>query len=185
PSELSDLAVLYEPGANTPLWVDRAGRPTLNARDAMTLIADAATEGLDPGDYSSPRLAALAATLDGVGPSSTADIAEFDVLMSVGMLRYLRHLHLGRIDPRAIGFKLDVPADDHDFVTLLSSALRDQRIVEAASELAPPLVQYRLLRAMLARYRTLAADTSLAAVPPAAATVRPGEAYDGLEILRR
>ena len=39
---------------------------------------------------------------------------------------YLRHLHAGRVDPRAIGFRMTVPSDDHQFTTLLSEALARQ-----------------------------------------------------------
>jgi murein L,D-transpeptidase YcbB/YkuD len=101
------------------------------------------------------------------------------------MLRYMRHLHMGRVDPQTIGFRLDVPADQHDFVMLLRSAINEQRIPEMAAQLTPPVAEYRLLRNMLARYRSLATDRDLEPALSLAETLRPGDAYDGLDILYR
>ena len=36
-------------------------------------------------------------------------MARADVALSRSVLRYLRDLHLGRVDPRSVGFVLDVP----------------------------------------------------------------------------
>jgi murein L,D-transpeptidase YcbB/YkuD len=179
------LASLYEPGGGVPLWVDSAGRPTPNARNALTLLQDAAMDGLDPADYAATRLRNAAAALERAEQASTDDIADFDVTMGASMLRYLRHLRLGRVDPRTIGFKLDVPADRYDFVMRLRSAIDNGRIAEMAAELAPPLVQYRLLRNMLARYRSLATDRGLDRAPSFAGTLRPGDASDQLDLLYR
>jgi L,D-transpeptidase YcbB len=184
-TEQIELAALYEPGAHAPLWIDIAGKPTVSARKALNLLQGAANEGLDPTDYASASLRALATALDDTDRPSTEDVASFDAAMSAGTLRYFRHLHLGRVDPRTIGFKLSVPADPHDFVMLLRSALADDRIAETAAELAPPLVQYRLLRSMLARYRSLATDMGLDPLPPFAGSVRLGESYTGLHPLHR
>jgi Scaffold domain len=69
------------------------------------------------------------------------------------MLRYLRDLHLGRVDPRTLGLSLRVSPERHDFVGVLRSTLANHRIVDLPTELAPPLGQYRALRAALAEYR--------------------------------
>src|SRR6516225_11792862 len=95
--------------------------------------------------------------------STAQDLARFDVAVSAGMLRYLRDLHMGRIDPRTIGFRLDALRDRHDFAAMLRSAVAKQRVRNLMADLRPPLAQYRLLRAMLPRYRSLAADPTLVA----------------------
>jgi murein L,D-transpeptidase YcbB/YkuD len=165
--EQSELTELYEAGRGAPLWVDATGAPGRNARDALSLFEGAAAEGLDPADYASASLRRLAAALEHALPPRPLDVAAFDVAMSTATLRYFRHLHLGRIDPQTIGFRLVVPAEPHDFVALLLSALSEQQVTKTAAELAPPLVQYRVLRAMLARYRSLASDPRLEAPPSA------------------
>jgi L,D-transpeptidase YcbB len=182
-TELSDLDALYRPGGYQPLWFDAAGRPDRNARDALTLLHGAADDGLDPREYEQNQVGRLDASLNDQLPLSSLDLAHGDAALSAGMLRYLRHLHIGRVDPRTIGFRLIFPPDHHDFAALLLAAIADRRIIEAAADLRPPLAQYRALRAMLARYRTLAADTTLG-TPPLAASVRPGDRYEGAGILR-
>jgi murein L,D-transpeptidase YcbB/YkuD len=92
----------------------------------------------------------------------------------------MRHLHLGLVDPRTIGFKLDVQVEKHDFVSMLRDAIANDRLVVAVRELAPPVVQYQLLRNTLERYRALAASTRLSPLPPHSRSVHPGESYEGL-----
>ena len=180
-----ELAALYQPGGYGPLWVDAEGRPGGLAREALPLLSGADSEGLDPEDYGAEALERRAARLAATVPPASGDVAGFDVRLSLGMLRYLRHLHEGRIDPRAVGFQMAVPAEALDFPSLLRSALADGRIVEAAADLTPPFPQYRRLRAILAQYRSLAANAPVEPLPPPGRAVRPGGSYTGVEALRR
>ena len=140
PGEREQLTALYGPEADAPLWVDASGRPSRNARDALALLSGAADEGLDPVDYNAAPLELLAATLEAMPTPS--DVAAFDTGLSVNTLRYLRHLHAGRVDPRVIGFRMTAPADDHDYTALLRMALARHRITDAAAEVAPPFALY-------------------------------------------
>jgi murein L,D-transpeptidase YcbB/YkuD len=149
------------------------------------LLRDVQSEGLDPADYRADTLDTLAATFDTASPPIPRNVARFDVALSRAMLRYLRHLHLGRLDPRTIGFRLNLSAEGHDFGALLRSALDDDRIAETVAALRPPLVQYRALRTVLTRYRSLAADVSLGSPPAPASAVRPGEPYAERGVLYR
>ena len=165
---------LYQPD-DSPLWLD-GDRLSRSAHDALDLMSHLADDGLDPSDYHQDVLGQLALRVE-TGPQEPEDLARFEVAISAGMLRYLRHLHVGRVDPRTIGFRLQTPRDQHDFPALLRAALADQRLPAAAAELRPPLAQYRLLRDMLARYRLLANDPTLIALPPFAVAIHPGEPY--------
>ena len=107
------------------------------------------------------------------------DAAAFDTGLSVKMLSFLRHLHAGRLDPRAIGFRMTAPADDHDFTAPLRAALGSHRITDTATEAAPPLALYRRLHRMLARYPSLAADPTLGSLPPPGADSTPRRAVPG------
>ncbi len=183
PAERKQLAALYETERHAPLWVDAAGRPSRDARDALALLDGAAVEGLDPADYRASILDGLAAALEATPAPQVSDIAVFDAPLSLSTLRYFRDLHIGRVDPRAIGFRMTAAADDDDFVAVLRAAITNHRVTEAAAELAPPFALYRGLRSMLARYRTLAADSTLESLPPPTAAVRPGKPYAGLRAL--
>ena len=148
------------------------------------MLRHAADEGLDPADYHSASLDSLGAALEGHSAPSRDDVAAFDAALTEGMVRYLRHLHSGRVDPRTAGFRIAAAADDHDFAAILRTALAGHRLTETVAEFTPPLAVYRGLRGMLARYRSLAADPSLESLPVFVATVRPGDSYAGLPGLR-
>jgi len=177
------LAPLYERNQYAPLWFDSSGRLNSDARDARALLEHADEEGLDPRAYIATELAGLAAPFD--CPPSAREAAALDVALSAAMLSYLRHLHMGRVDPRAIGFRLRAPDHLDDFAEILYAARAAHRLKEAAAGLRPPLAQYGLLRSMLARYRVLAAHTPPDALPPIKTSVKPGDAYDMLAPLVR
>jgi murein L,D-transpeptidase YcbB/YkuD len=184
-----ELADLYGAVGSRPLWVDAAGHPSADAREALGLLSGAAAEALDPADYGARVLEGDAEALANTPNPSASRIAGFDTRLSEATLRYLEHLHNGRIDPRAIGFQMAVPRDDHDYADILRSAVAAHRVQRLATELEPPLVLYRNLRGMLGRYRDLAADATLGRVRLPERTVRPGDSAADLnplnELLRR
>ena len=138
-----------------PVWLDVDGRPGPNAADAVALLGNASAEGLDPEDYGADalgkRMRALAS-----GAAEEADATAWDLELSRSVLRYLRDLHVGRVDPRRLGFRVGARTSDPDFAALLLDALDRRRLRALAEELAPPLSQYRVLRKRLAEYRSLA-----------------------------
>lgn len=185
PAERLELKALYGKGGVLPLWIDAAGRPHARAIEAMTLLRGAEDDGLDPADYCVDQLGGLVVTVQAQSPPSIRNLASLDIALSTQMLRYLHHVHRGRVDPGTIGLRLSVPADHHDFGALLRSAIADRRIVETVADLSPQLAQYRALRTMLTRYRSLAAEPMRDPLPPFAAVVHPGERYAGVDALYR
>jgi murein L,D-transpeptidase YcbB/YkuD len=175
-----ELVALYRAGDDQPLWVDGSGHPTDAARDALVLLAGAARDGLDASDYRASFLNASATALDNSPAPALSSIVAFDTGLSASTLRYLRDLHIGRVDPRAIGFRMTTPADHHDFAALLRAAIGARRMVELADELAPPLALYRALRTLLVRYRELAADPALQDLALPAHILRPGDTDAGV-----
>lgn len=185
PKEREQLTALYEVGGFAPLWVDAFGHPSRDAHDALALLSGAADDGLRPADYGADTLELSANALGRAPTPEVSDMARFDAVLSASMLRYFRQLHGGRVDPRAIGFRMTAPAEHDDFVALLRSALAEHRIVETTAALRPPLALYRALRGMLVRYRALAADPTLEIPPPSRIAVKPGEPYPGIRELQR
>jgi L,D-transpeptidase YcbB len=181
----NELTALYQADDYHPLWVDESGHPTGGARDTLALLTGAAKEGLDPTDYRASILDVWAPALDSTQTPAVSSIAAFDTGLSASTLRYLRHLHIGRVDPRAIGFRMTTPADSHDFAALLRSALVGHRVPDLAAELTPPLALYRGLRTLLVRYRDLAADLLFQSALVPAHILRPGDDYAGVAALRR
>jgi murein L,D-transpeptidase YcbB/YkuD len=183
--EQSDAQALYEPRGHAPLWIDPTGRLRSSAREALAILGDAAADGLDSSDYDVVRLERLTARIDRATLPRAEDVAACDLELSAAMLRYVRHLRSGRVDPRTIGFTSHALTRGDDFPVKLRAALADNRLADAVEALAPPFVQYRALRAMLARYRRLAADPSLELRPAISGTLHPGESDAGLPSLGR
>lgn len=174
-AERAELQELYAPD-RAALWLNADGRPTGNLRDALNVSSRAADDALDPADYNQEVIERLMPRVE-AGSLASRDLARLDVAVSAAMLRYLRHVHMGRIDPRTIGFRLEAPRDQHDFAALLRDAIATQRVTDLVSDLVPPLAQYRLLRAVLPRYRALAADPTIIAPSPFMRTIHPGDSY--------
>jgi L,D-transpeptidase YcbB len=183
-AEQRELIALYGGGAQQPLWVDGSGRIGRNGRDAMTLLNAAANDGLDPSDYDVRGIAALASRLADRSPVAAADIAAFDVGLSVNTLRFLADLHLGRVDPRAMRFRVP-DRQPHDFVTPLRAAIAAYRVPALAAEFAPSIPLYAQLRDALGRYRALAADPTIDPFALPAVTVRPGDPFVNAGALSR
>jgi L,D-transpeptidase YcbB len=164
-----------------PLFVDRAGRLNADGREALALMAGAATDGLDPGSYDAASLQAAAARL---GAASTPkDIAAFDAVLGAAMRRYLRQLHAGRVDPRTVGFRV-APHPPEDVGAMLDDAVTSHRVATLSDDLAPSLPLYRELRAALATYRGLAANPALAPPPLPNRSIHAGDRSVGLPELR-
>ena len=166
-------------------WTDPSGRPGLDAREALALLTGADQEGLDPADYQAAAIEALLSALDTCQEPLAADIDVFDAALTDNLLRYLHDLRFGRVEPRAVGFRVARPPDERDLTTILTAALSAHRVAAAAAELAPRFGLYRDLRRELVRYRSMAADRSLQSLPPVEGAVHPGERYAGLPALHR
>jgi murein L,D-transpeptidase YcbB/YkuD len=173
-SPLAELRALYEAGGYAPLWIDADGSVNGDAREALVALERAADEGLEPADYVQPEL-------------NREPAAAFDVALSSGMLRFLHDVGAGRVDPRTVGAKLSVAPDRQDLALLLRSAVANHRIPDTIADARPPFAQYSALRAMLARYRLLAAAAGETGDvwQGSDAVVRPGDRAEALDVLYR
>jgi murein L,D-transpeptidase YcbB/YkuD len=172
------------PGTISSVWLDEHGRLTANARAGLGLLAAARSEGLDPSQYEANALSAMAARFDAPDASApdAALVSDFDARLSAAVVRYYHDVHIGRVDPRALGLQFAPPADEHDFAGLLRQALDRGRVAETAADLAPPLHQYQALKSALATYRSLAARASTPLDVPV--PVRPGDPLPTADALR-
>jgi len=165
------LKRLYEPHSYAPLWLEN-GRPTKQARDAIDALREADTKGLDPRDYDAESLDSQWRALS-AGQASTGDLARFDVALSVGLVRNISDLHIGKVNPKNLAFGFDIDPKKYDLAELVAGAIRDDRLRQVVAEAEPRYTQNRLLKDQLARYKSLAKDSAVGPVqltPP----LRPG-----------
>lgn len=173
------------------LWFE-GGRPTPQARQAVELLVDAASHGLDPADYNAQALRQPIERAAQGDPGAPDAIAPLDQALTNAMQRYLADLHRGRVDPRQMGEDFSAPGPDKfDPAATLRSALAANRLAEAAREAAPRLPIYERLREALAHYRELADHAAWKeALPPLPGSGRrgvgklePGRPYAGVALL--
>lgn len=168
------------------LWLDSSLRPTHDADEALSLLQSAGREGLEPRDYDVVWLAEAAVRLRTAAPPPTDAAAVFERRLPLALARYLHDLHVGRVDPRRLGFRVEARVDEHDYNALATAAARTHRVAATATELVPPLGLYRDLRDRLASYRALASDDALlGALPAASSPVKPGMRYAQAALARR
>lgn len=185
PQGLDTLHALYEKRGFVPIWF-RAGQATPQARQLLRVLRDAGAYGLDPADYEADRIEAELQALPGARGAQELRWTALDFRLSGAALRFVAHLRHGRVDPRAGGFELPAPRDGIDPVEIVGRLADGEDADAVLAAVEPSFRQYHLLKAALARYRPLASDESLFALPAlGAGSVRPGERYAGASALRR
>jgi murein L,D-transpeptidase YcbB/YkuD len=172
-----ELGGLYGPRANAALWLDGA-RPIAQAAAAIVALSDARAKGLDPLDYDAPKLDELRRLLEAGTSASAEELALFDVALSIGMLRFVSDLHIGRVNPRNVDFGLDVEPKKYELATLLADAVRDGRVSEMVREAEPGFHAYKRMLNALHLYQSLADDPRVSPVAPGQ-TLKPGDEFEG------
>lgn len=175
------LVTLYESVAWEPLWLDE-GEPTEQARAVMLTLIDAASYGFVPADYDAGRLAAMATYL-----RSPQHRAAFDIAMTANVVRLLRALHDGRIDPRDAHASLKIPRTLLNAEQAVRALTTSEHVADEIAGYEPPFVHYALVKQSLARMRSLAAESMLTRLPalPAGKAVREQDVWSGTPQLVR
>lgn len=173
---------LYDAVNFRPLWL-RRDRPTSQAAEILRTLSEAAQRGLSPEDYDAARLREEAARFDSATPPAAGDGAAFDTALTVCVLRYVSDAHLGRVQPRAVGFALEVEARPFDPVAFVSQLPAAEAPAQLLATLDPQFALFGPLITALAHWRDLAARTDVPQVPNLP-KLHPGESHAGVGPLR-
>jgi murein L,D-transpeptidase YcbB/YkuD len=161
--------------------VDGVPHPALPG--ALESLANAGAQGLDPAEFDAAALAARSRAVRAAAVVSAEDLVLFDTAVSVSVIRLLSSVHQGRVDPRLVGFDVDVSAKRLDPLELLRSARDAPGGVAAVLErVRPQLPAYERLMAVLATYRALAAagePPKVPALPAGVKKITPGQRWEG------
>lgn len=166
------LRQLYPEDGQALLWRDKA---LMN--QALALLRDAASHGLDPAIYATEE---LALRLEQAAPE---EAAAADRALSQAMLQLLAHLHVGRVTP---DIDLPSPAErlrQFDLAARLRAALDAGDLEQAVQAAIPRHFMYQRLRDALQHYRRLASEAQPFTAPrglPKNGALTPGAAVDGL-----
>lgn len=175
-SDRLELDGIYTANGYQALWFDGAGRETERVAAVLDLLARAEDDGLTPKDYALTVPLPVQPAAGGAPPDVDA-IARADVELSRVLLRFYRDVHLGRVDPRTLGFHIDALGHVHDFSAMVRAAARDGTVTATADALRPALPQYGAIGRALARYRALAADPAVPKLPLIGRIIKPGDAF--------
>jgi L,D-transpeptidase YcbB len=161
----SRLIAFYAP-AYLPAWLTDSG-PTPQALTLIAILKSADQNGLKQEDYNADLWDQQIAHLDR---------SQFDVCLTVSLMRYLADLHFGKANPGF--FHLDVKYRDFDIPTFLRLKLMQSTdpLTLIAAEVEPPYEGYKRTQRALADYLVMAREPEpkLADVE---ATVEPGSPY--------
>ena len=159
-SNLSDvskgLGKLYGESPVRPLWI-KDQRPTPQAIAMVAALKEADAAGLIPEDYDAALLQRWSQEALG-GFKEVSAMAAYDVALSVAALRFGSNLYVGRINPRSVGFDLDVSSRRQEVPGRVLEMSRSPSPQTLLAELEPRFPIYQPLKAALVRYRKLAQE---------------------------
>ena len=178
------LKELYAAEPDGLFWFAGA-TPYPDLAAAVETLGKASAEGLDPQDYDAAKLASDSQRVSSAGASGK-ERALFDVALSVAAMRYLSALHLGRVDPRNVGFDYDVSQKRLDLAAVLRASRGAGGLAKAAEAAEPPFPVYHRLVKALNDYQAIAAAGEPPEVPPlekGRKKVEPGKPWAGATAL--
>jgi L,D-transpeptidase YcbB len=174
----------YESAGYGLAWT-RDGAPTRQAAAIIEVLRQADSKGLDPEDYDGPRWAARLEHLHNARPLD-ADLARFDVALTVSTMRYASDLHIGRLNPGSLHPAFDVEQERDALASLLRKRLVDTDDVRAVfSEIEPPFEGYQQTLQVLQSYMKAAHEDDGEVLASTPKPVEPGSLYPGTARLSR
>ncbi|HXZ79417.1 MAG TPA: L,D-transpeptidase family protein [Terriglobales bacterium] len=176
----------YGPSNYALAWI-RNSQPTPQATEVIAVLQNADNKGLHAEDYDGSR---WAARVDKLRPATSApadiDLAEFDLALTVCLMRYISDLHIGRVNPHYFHFGFDIEHKKYDLPDLVrEQVLTATDITTALAHVEPPFPGYQRTQKALEIYRKLASQDDGEALPVPAKPIPPGQPYTGVPRLTR
>jgi murein L,D-transpeptidase YcbB/YkuD len=164
----------------------RDSKPTGSAKAFLEAFQTADAKGLIPEDYDASLWAGRVAKLNKNNPDA---ISEFDVAMTVNVMRYISDLRIGRVNPSHFNFDINVQSKKYDLAEFVSDHAVDATDVpKLIASVEPDSEQYRKTEQALGQYLELAKQQAaspelLAALPMVAKQISMGESYPAVPAL--
>jgi murein L,D-transpeptidase YcbB/YkuD len=172
---------LYTEVEFEPVWT-RDRRPTAQADEVIASLSTADLRGLSAADYDAERLAAEALRLaDGSGTPEA--LGRFDTALTVSAMRFVSDSYIGRINPRTVGFGLDVEPKKLDLVVVVMELATGEAPAARLAALDPQFPHFARLKTALATLRMHEAESEPPL--PELPTLHPGDRDPGVPALRQ
>jgi len=177
------VRAIYEGESWKPIWLDD-DEPTDEAKEVIAHLTAAAVWGLEPKDYDADRLQWESERLQTKPRPTDAEAGNFDVGMTVAVMRYAAEAYLGRVDPHQLGFGIDVPPKPLDLartVKDLAAGSPEERL----DALDPPFPLFGRLVVALAEMRAVAGRSDYPVIPADLPKLREGDRHPAVPEIRR
>ena len=172
--DTASLSRLY-PHSDDYLWIKKQSL-SHQAYAALEFIANSRDHGLEPNDYHFDLLQQLDPTLDD-------ESHLFDFILSDGLLKLIRVISVGRLDPGTVDPKWSIPRVPFDAPFFLQQALTKDYFSTSLSSLIPNSDQYKQLTEAAVHYHKIV-DRGGWAVIPESEKLRIGEAHPNIALIR-
>jgi len=137
-----------------PAWFTE-GDVRSKTEDVLQTLENASQEGLDPENFAVADLRmmweSLKVSADSKGQS------DFDLHLTYSVARYASQLCFGRINPPDINPDWPKSEKNCDVAQIVADAIEKNTVKDLAEQLSPKLPAYQGLKALLQRYREIAA----------------------------
>jgi murein L,D-transpeptidase YcbB/YkuD len=183
-SDYQPLVQKFYAERNNEIAWTRDGKPTAQATAFIQTIQDSAKLGLNPDDYDATLWPARVEQLNG---KTSASIAQFDVAMTITVMRLVSDLRIGRVNPSHFSFEIDPSSKKLDLPQFLTEkAVEGNDIPGLLTSLEPDSEPYRQTKIALARYLDLAKQQQAAPtdpLPTVEKSLSPGQPYSAAAAL--
>src|SRR6478609_863147 len=159
-------------------WTSNSA-PTPQARSLVQALQRADEKGLEPEDYDASRWKDRLARFASANPVSSEELARFDLALTVSALRYVSHVHHGRLNPA--DFQSGLKRTSFDAAGFLKREIVAAADVPAALAQAEPTwpAYGRALKA-LQDYLAIARGGEGDAIPHTKQDLYPDNTYAGV-----
>jgi murein L,D-transpeptidase YcbB/YkuD len=164
------LAEFYERRDYAPAWTDKNKVVQL-----VQLIKATELDGLDPSDYHFDAVQDIQLSLAAGRPTTAADIADADLVLTDSLIRLGYHQRFGKVNPYSLdphwNFRREL--NGRNPAVAIQEAMDSNSLAEYLQAVFPRGWVYMQLRDGLARYREIAANGGWPKIPDGP-TLRPG-----------
>jgi L,D-transpeptidase YcbB len=170
-SDYQPLIQTFYDDRNYEIAWTRDGKPTPAAQGFIEAFASAAAKGLNPEDYDNSR---WDDRIQMLSPKEEEAVAQFDVAMTVCVMRFISDLRIGRVNPQHFHFDINVADKKYDLAEFVSDNAVDVTDVPALlRKVQPDSELYRRTEQALARYLDLAKQQKQQAADPLPTVEKP------------
>ena len=179
----TEFSKFYEANGYSLAWLQN-GQVRPQGLAVIEVLENANSRGLDPEDYDASRWPMRLSKLR--QSPSEEDLVLFDTALTVSAMRYVRAVHVGRVNPKEFHFQLDNGEGQFSLAEFVQNKVANSTDPAAEfQKLEPPFPGYRKLLALLPVYEEYAKKDDGEKLQTTPKTVRPGQPYASLARLGR